>query len=61
MGRSGSKGFPGSSGGKESSCKAGVPCLISGSERSTGEGIGCPLQYAWAYLAAQLVKNLPAM
>ena len=29
--------------------------------RSTGEGIGCPLQYSWASLVAQLVKNPPAM
>ena len=28
---------------------------------SPGEGIGCPLQYSWASLMAQLVKNLPAM
>ena len=27
----------------------------------TGEGIGYPLQYSWASLVAQLVKNLPAM
>ena len=29
--------------------------------RSAGEGIGYPLQYSWASLAAQLVKNPPAM
>ena len=29
--------------------------------RSTGEGIGHPLQYSWASLVALLVKNLPAM
>ena len=29
--------------------------------RSTGEGIGYPLQYSWASLVAQLVKNPPAM
>ena len=29
--------------------------------RSPGEGIGYPLQYSWASLVAQLVKNLPAM
>ena len=29
--------------------------------RSTGEGIGYPLQHSWAFLVAQLVKNLPAM
>ena len=27
--------------------------------RSPGEGIGCPLQYSWPSLVAQLVKNLP--
>ena len=35
--------------------------MIPGSERSTGEGIGYPLQYSWASLVAQMVKNLPAM
>ena len=34
---------------------------IPGLGRSTGEGIGYPLQYSWASLVAQLVKNLPAM
>ena len=34
--------------------------MIPGSERSLGEGIGYPLQHSWAYLVAQLVKNLPA-
>ena len=29
--------------------------------RSPGEGVGYPLQYSWASLVAQLVKNLPAM
>ena len=37
------------------------PVLIPGSRRSAGEGIGYPLQYSWASLVAQLVKNLPAM
>ena len=35
--------------------------LIPGSGRSSGEGIGYPLQYSWASLVAQLVKNPPAM
>ena len=35
--------------------------MIPGSGRSTGEGIGYPLQYSWASLVAQLVKNPPAM
>ena len=54
-------GFPDSSGGKESTCNVGDPGLIPGSGRSAGEGIGYPLQYSWASLVAQLVKNLPAM
>ena len=52
---------PISSVGKESDCNAGDPGSISGSERPTGEEIGYPLQYTWAYLVAQLVKNMPAM
>ena len=47
--------------GKESICNAGDPGLIPGSGRSPGEGIGYPLQYCWASLVAQLVKNVPAM
>ena len=35
--------------------------LIPGSGRSPGEGIGYPLQYSWASLVAQVVKNPPAM
>ena len=35
--------------------------MISGSGGSAGEGIDCTLQYSWASLMAQLVKNLPAM
>ena len=35
--------------------------MIPGSEISTGERIGYLLQYSWASLVAQLVKNLPAM
>ena len=54
-------GFPGSSASKESACNAGDPGSIPGSGRSAGEGIGYPLQYAWASLVAQLVKNPPAM
>ena len=29
--------------------------------RSPGEGIGYPFQYSWAFLVAQMVKNLPTM
>ena len=54
-------GFPDSSVGKESACSAGDPSSIPGSGRSTGEGLGYPLQYSWASLVAQLVKNPPAM
>ena len=55
-----SLGFPESSVGQESTCHAGDPSSISGLGRSTGEGIGHTLQYSWASLVAQLVKNLPA-
>ena len=54
-------GFPGSSAGKESACNAKDPGSIPGSGSSTGEGIGYPLQYSWAFLVAQLVKNPPAI
>ena len=54
-------GFPDSSVDKESTCNAGAPGSIPGLGRSTGEGIGYPLQYSWASLVAQLVKNPPAM
>ena len=53
--------FPGSSAGKESTRNAEDPGLIPGSERSSGEGIGYPLQYSWASLVAWLVKNLTTM
>ena len=53
--------FPDSSVGKESACNAGDPGSIPGSGRSPGEGIGYPLQYSWASLVTQLVKNPPAM
>ena len=46
---------------KKFPCSTGDRSLIPGSERSTREGIGYPLQYSWASLVAQLVKNLPAM
>ena len=45
---------------KESTCNAGDPNSIPGLGGSAGEGIGYPLQYSWASLVAQLVKNLPA-
>ena len=35
--------------------------MIPGLGRSAGEGTGYPLQYSWAALVAQLVKNPPAV
>ena len=35
--------------------------MIPGLGRFAGEGIGYPLQYSWASLVTQLVKNLPEM
>ena len=54
-------GFPDSSAGKESACNGGDLGSIPGLERYSGEGIVYPLQYSWAFLMAQLVKDLPAM
>ena len=54
-------GSPDSSASKESSYNAGDPGSIPGLEISPGEGIGYPLQYSWASLVAQMVKNLPAV
>ena len=51
------QGFPHSSVGKESACNAGDPGSSPGSGRFTGEQIGYSLQYSWASLVAQLVKN----
>ena len=53
--------FSGSSAGKESACNEGDPGSFPGSGRSPEEGRGYALQYAWASLVAQLVKNPPAM
>ena len=55
------RSFSDSSVGKEFACNAGDPGSIPGSESSPGEGIGYLLQYSWASLVAQLVKNPPAM
>ena len=55
------EGIPGSSAGKESAYNARDPSSLPGLGRSTGEGIGYPLQYSWASLVAQLVKNPPVM
>ena len=54
-------GFPGGSAGKESACNVGDLDSIPGLGRRPGKGIGYPLQYSWASVVAQLVKNLPAM
>ena len=54
-------GFADSSVGKEFTCNAGDPGSIPGLGKSAGEGTGHPLQYSWASLVAQLVKNPPAM
>ena len=54
-------GFPDGSVGIESTCSAGDPGSIPGSGRAAGDGIGYPLQYSWASLLAQLVKNPPAV
>ena len=54
-------GFPDNSVGKESTCNAGDPGSTPGSGRSPGEGNGNPLQYSWAFLVAQMVKNMLAV
>ena len=54
-------GLSDSSVGKESTCDSGDPGSIPGLGRSTGEGIGYPLQYFWTSLVVQMVKNPPAM
>ena len=54
-----SSGFPGGSVVKNPPANAEDTGSIPGLVRSPGNGY--PLQYSWAYLVAQLVKNLPAM
>ena len=51
--------FPDSSVGKEFTCNARDLGSVPELGRSTGEGIGYPLQYSWDSLVAQLIKNLP--
>ena len=46
---------------KESACNVGDPSSIPGLGRSLGEGIDYPLQYSWASLVAQTVKNPSVM
>ena len=52
--------FPGAQAGKESPCNAGDLGSIPWWGRSPREGIGYPLQYSWASLVAQMIKNPPA-
>ena len=47
--------------GKESDYNAGDPGSVPGLGRLSGEGISCPLEYSWASLVAQLIKNAPAV
>ena len=54
-------GFSGGSAGKESGCNVEDPSSVPGLGRSAVEGIGYLLQYSWASLVAQLVKNAPPM
>ena len=54
-------GFPDSSADKELAGNAGDPGSIPGLGRFPGDGLGYPLQYSWASLVAQTVKNPPAM
>ena len=53
--------LPRYSAGKESTCNAGDPSSIPRLVRSPEEGIGYTLQYFWASLVAQMVKNLPVV
>ena len=54
-------GFLDSSVGKESACNKGDPGKFPELGRSSGEGIGYPLQPSWDSLVAQMVKNLLAI
>ena len=51
----------GSSAGKESTCNARETLVDSSVRKIIGERIGYPLQYSWASLVAQMVKNPPAI
>ena len=50
-------GFPGRSDSKEPVCSTGDPSSIPGLGRSSTDGKGYPLQYSWASVVAQLVKD----
>ena len=53
-------GFPGGSGGKESTCKVGDLGLIAGLGRSPGELIGYPLQYSDLENSMDCIVHEPA-
>ena len=53
------EGSPDSSVGEESACNAEDPGSIPGLGRSAREGVVYPIQYSWASLVTQLVKNPP--
>ena len=53
--------FPSGSVVKNLPANAGDPVWIPGTGKSAEEGMGSPLQYSWASLVVQLVKNPPAM
>ena len=61
MRKSRKKCFSDTSVGKEYACNAADPASILGLGGSPGEGIGYPLQYSWASVVVQMVKNPPAM
>ena len=49
--------FPDSSVGKESACNAGDPSSIPGSGRSSGEGIGYPLQFSGLEISTDCIVH----
>ena len=53
-------GFPGNSADKEFTCMQEILIQFLGWE-DPGERIGYPLQFSWASLMAQMVKNPPGM
>ena len=55
------QGLPSGSDAEESACNVGDVGSIPGLGRSPGEGKGYPLQYSWASLVAQTVKNVPTV
>ena len=54
-------GFSGGTDSKESACNVGNLGSVPELGRSPGGGHGNPLQYYWASLVAQMVKNLSTM